>query len=288
MITVIGSLNMDLISIVDRYPKLGETIIGKEFHQNFGGKGANQAVAAARLGSSVNMIGRVGEDSFGTQYLSHLKNECINIDNVEPVTQTSTGISSITITEGDNLIVVVPGANYELTPVDIDACKEQIESSNVILLQLEIPMETVARVLEIASNKGITTILNPAPYQEFPSEWWDMITYLTPNEHEAEMLMNSPSFCEKYKEKLIITKGKQGIAYHKNGKDIFIKAPEVQVEDTTGAGDTFNGALSCFLDKGYEFHDACYHAAFAASLSVTKFGAQGGMPSLQELKDFTG
>lgn len=147
-------------------------------------------------------------------------------------------------------------------------------------------MDTVARALKIASQKGITTILNPAPYQDFPSEWWEMITYLTPNEHEAEMLMKSPGFREEYKEKLIVTNGKNGIVYHKNGTEVFIKAPEVQAEDTTGAGDTFNGALSHFLDQGYAFHDACYHATFAASLSVTKFGAQGGMPSLQELKDF--
>lgn len=288
MITVIGSLNIDLTSEVDRYPRLGETIIGKKFHQNFGGKGANQAVAAARLGGTVNMIGRVGDDSFGEQYLARLREESIFIGSVEPVTHTSTGISSITIAEGDNLIVVVPGANFELTPADIDACKEQIEKSDVIVLQLEIPMDTVARVLEIASNKGVTTILNPAPYQDFPSEWWKMITYLTPNEHEAEMLMKSPGFHEEYKQKLIITNGKDGIVYYKNGEDIFVKAPMVEAADTTGAGDTFNGALACFLDQGYELHDACYHATYAASHSVTKFGAQGGMPSLQELKLFMG
>lgn len=288
MITVIGSLNMDFTSIVDRYPGLGETVIGKAFHHQFGGKGANQAVAAARLGGSVQMIGRVGDDSFGKEYLSHLKDESIFFEHVEPVTHISTGVSSVIITGDDNLIIVVPGANYELTPEDIEACREQIENSDVVVLQLEIPMASVGKALEIASSKGITTILNPAPYQDFPSEWWPMITYLTPNEHEAEMLMKSPDFREEYKDKLIITNGKDGIIYYKDGKNNFIKAPEVQAVDTTGAGDTFNGALSYFLDKGYEFHDACYHATYAASLSVTKFGAQGGMPSLEKLKLFMG
>lgn len=288
MITVIGSLNMDFTSIVDRYPRVGETVIGKEFHHHFGGKGANQAVAAARLGGSVHMVGRVGGDSFGKQYLSRLEEESIFFGNVEPVPHASTGVSSVIVTEDDNLIIVVPGANYELTPKDIEACREQIENSDVVVLQLEIPMDSVAKVLEIASQNNVTTILNPAPYQEIPSEWWPMITYLTPNEHEAELLMKSPGFREEYKEKLIITNGKDGIIYYRNGENIFIKAPEVQAVDTTGAGDTFNGALSYFLDKGYELHDACYHATYAASLSVTKFGAQGGMPSLEELKQFMG
>lgn len=286
MITVIGSLNIDLTSTVDRYPNIGETIIGSKFSQNFGGKGANQAVAAARLGGSVKMIGRVGSDNYGELYLSHLRQESIDVTNVEPVPQEATGISSIIVAESDNLIIVIPGANYKLTPEDIDLYKETIESSNVIVVQLEIGMETVARVLEIASNKGITTILNPAPYQEFPSDWWNKITYLTPNEHEAAMLLQSPSFQEPFKEKLIVTNGKSGVYYYKDGQKVFIKAPLVQALDTTGAGDTFNGALSYFLDKGYTFHDACYHATYAASLSVTKLGAQGGMPTLQELQRF--
>jgi ribokinase len=287
MITVIGSLNIDLTTTVDRYPTLGETVIGTKFQQHFGGKGANQAVAARRLGSSVSMVGRVGDDLFGSQYISYLGREMLNIDNVEPVTDQVTGTSSIVITEEDNLIIVVPGSNYKLTPADIDACKEQIMNSSIVLLQLEIPMETVERALEIAFDNGVTTILNPAPFQEFPAEWWDRITYLTPNEHEAAMLLKSPSFKERYKEKLIITNGKNGVFYYDNGKEVHIKAPDVQAVDTTGAGDTFNGALSSFLDQGYAFHDACYYATYAASLSVTKFGAQGGMPSMQELKQFT-
>src|SRR5699024_6756236 len=129
-------------------------------------------------------------------------------------------------------------------------------------------------------------VLNPAPFQEIPSTWWDKITYLTPNEHEAAMLLKSPSFREQYKEKLIITNGKNGVIYYDAGKQVQIKAPNVQAVDTTGAGDTFNGALCSFLDQDYELHEACYLATHAASFSVTKFGAQGGMPSMQELKQF--
>ncbi|MEH7385794.1 ribokinase [Bacillus sp. JJ1521] len=286
MITVIGSLNVDLMTTVNRYPRLGETLLGKTFQRNFGGKGANQAVAAARLGGAVRMIGCVGQDLFGEEYISHLNKEGILIDNVEPVTHASTGTASIFITEGDNLIVVVPGANFELTPEKIEKYKEIISQSNILLIQLEIPMETIEKVLEIAQEFGIRVILNPAPFRSIPSHWWDTITYLTPNEHEAECLMQEDSFKEEYREKLIITRGNKGLSFFNHGTEIEISAPKVEVVDTTGAGDTFNGALTHFLNEGYSLKEACQYAVHAASLSVTKAGAQGGMPSLQELQDF--
>lgn len=275
-----------MTTTVDRYPRLGETVIGKQFSQNFGGKGANQAVAAARLGGQVQLVGCVGEDDLGLRYLNYLRGENVGIDHVKPVTHAPTGTSSILVAGSDNLIVVVPGANYELTPADINAAASLIRSSQIVILQLEIPMETVARTLEIASGAGVTTILNPAPYQSFPSDWLDKVTYFTPNEHEAEMLVKMPGFQARHKEKLIITMGKRGVVYFEGGKEVRIDAPNVQAVDTTGAGDTFNGALGCFLDRGYAFRDACRHAVFAASLSVTKPGAQGGMPTLEELRAF--
>ena len=286
MITVVGSLNMDLITIVGRFPEPGETIMGMDFKQSFGGKGANQAVAAARLGSSVRMIGRVGDDAFGRRYVRHLAQESIFVDHVEPVTHLPTGTASIIVAEGNSTVLVVPGANDKLSPSDLESCKEQIEGSDILLLQLEIPMETVAKALDIAAKSKVTTVLNPAPFQDIPEDWWERITYLTPNEHEAEMLVNSPGFKEEYYDKLIITRGKEGIFYFRNGEKHHIPAPEVEVVDTTGAGDTFNGAFCSFLDRGYSFYDACHYATHAASLSCTKLGAQGGMPTMEELMQF--
>ncbi|MET3696963.1 ribokinase [Bacillus oleivorans] len=286
MITVIGSLNIDLVTSVDRYPKLGETLLGSNFQTKYGGKGANQAVAAARLGGTVRMVGCVGSDSYGDDYRSYLQNEGVLVDNVEPVTHTSTGTASITIAEGDNSIIVVPGANFALTPEVIEAKKDAIANSKVILLQLEIPMETVEKVLEIASEHKVITILNPAPFQPIPAHWWNMITYITPNEHEAAMLMESPDFKEEYKEKIIMTNGSKGVVFYQDSKEQLIPAPKVEVVDTTGAGDTFNGAFAYFLHEGKGLDEACRYAVRAASLSVTKFGAQGGMPTLEELKSF--
>lgn len=277
---------MDLVTIVGRFPKPGETVMGTDFKQSFGGKGANQAVAAARLGSSVRMIGRVGDDEIGRRYVRHLAQESIIVDHVEPVTHAPTGTATIIVAEGNSTVLVVPGANGKLSPQDLETCRAWIEGSDILLVQLEIPMETVAKALDIAAPKKVITVVNPAPFQDIPEDWWEKITYLTPNEHEAEMLVNSPGFKKEYYDKLIVTHGKDGIFYFRNGEKVHIPAPEVEVVDTTGAGDTFNGAFCSFLDQGYSFHDACYYATHAASLSCTKLGAQGGMPTMDELRQF--
>ncbi|WAA12540.1 ribokinase [Fervidibacillus halotolerans] len=286
MITVIGSLNMDLVTTVDRFPKLGETLLGNTFQTKYGGKGANQAIAASRLGGEVQMIGCVGEDAFGRDYLSHLKREGIIVEYVEPVTDSPTGTASIFIVEGDNSIVIVPGANFQLTPQKLESIEETIASSDMLLLQLEIPMETVDQALQIAAKHHIPTILNPAPFQPIPKKWWEWITYITPNEHEAAAMMADDHFQEQYKEKMIITNGKNGLLYYEEGNEIHIPAPTVKVVDTTGAGDTFNGALAYFLTEGYSKKEACQLAVYAASLSVTKLGAQGGMPTQEQLRSF--
>jgi len=286
MITVVGSLNIDLISTVDRFPKPGETLIGSEFRTSFGGKGANQAVAAARLGGTVQMIGCVGDDPFGHEYLTYLKKEGILVDRVKPVTHVSTGTAHIVLAQGENSIIVVPGANFQLAPEDIDRMKDALEKSDIILMQLETRLDTVERVLFWAERFGIRTILNPAPFQPIPDGWWEMITYLTPNEHEAEALMKSATFKEEFLEKLIITLGKKGAVYHEKGRKIEIPAPQVDAADTTGAGDTFNGALAHFLSEGLSLGEACRYAVHAASLSVTKPGAQGGMPTRAQLESF--
>jgi ribokinase len=288
MITVIGSLNIDLTTVVSRYPKIGETLLGSTFETKFGGKGANQAVASARLGGSVQMIGCVGDDSFGIRYKENLRLEGIQIDHVKTIPGVSTGTASITVADGDNSIIVVPGANFSLTPEIIEEKQQVIANSSIVIIQLETPMETVEKVLEIAKAHDIVTILNPAPYQAIPAHWWDMITYITPNEHEAAQMMEDMELKEVVKEKMIMTNGKNGVVFYKDIKPYNVPAPKVVAVDTTGAGDTFNGALASFLHEGYELEEACQYAVHAASLSVTKEGAQGGMPNLEELFHFMG
>jgi ribokinase len=225
-ITVIGSINMDLVTSTTQIPKVGETVLGNSFHTIPGGKGANQAVAAARLGADVTMVGAVGNDSFGKTLVEHLTNEGINTENIVKVKDTSTGIASIIVSEADNSIIVVPGANNHITPEVINKHKDKIINSNILLLQLEIPLESVTRAVELAKKHGIRTILNPAPIQRLPKELLEMVDYLTPNGHEQTLLFDSIYGTEeelaKFKEKCIVTKGSKGVMVYKNGERIEI------------------------------------------------------------------
>jgi ribokinase len=286
MITVVGSLNMDLVTSVERFPKKGETLMGTSFATIFGGKGANQAVAAARLQREVHMVGRVGDDSFGQGYIEYLKKEGLVTENVKPVIHQVTGTASITVAEQDNTIVIMPGANESMSVDEVEASREVIERSDVVIVQLEIPVPAVERVIRIAKGAGVIVILNPAPYQEIPSRWWDDIDYVTPNEHEAEAMRKSPVFSPDYESKLIVTMGGGGASYSINEERKIVPAPKVEVKDTTGAGDTFNGVLGAGLDLGLSLGESITQAVAAASLSVTKFGAQTGMPTKEELDEF--
>ncbi|MEW9502815.1 ribokinase [Jeotgalibacillus marinus] len=286
MITVVGSLNMDLVTRVDRFPKKGETLQGTAFATVFGGKGANQAVAASRLGSQVELVGRIGEDEFGHSYHSYLKKQGVFVSHVKPVTHLSTGTASITVSEDDNSIVIVKGANEEVTPSAVKQATKVIQACNVLMVQLEIPIEAVESAMEIAKKADAIIILNPAPFQPIPSHWWQLVDYVTPNEHEAEELRESPEFKSSYEEKLIVTEGSKGASFMNQGQRQLIPAPFVKVEDTTGAGDTFNGALATGLDRGLDVKEAIQRAVVAASFSVTAFGAQGGMPTESELEVF--
>lgn len=288
-ITVIGSINMDLVTKTNQIPKVGETLLGESFFTIPGGKGANQAVAAARLGSDVTLIGCVGVDSFGSDLIKHLENQGIDIDSVKPVTHQSTGIASITLSNGDNSIIVVPGANFAVTPEFVASHEDVIASSDILLLQLEIPLESVVKAAEIARKHNIMTILNPAPIQALPKSLIKMVDYLTPNEHEQELLLTS---CEwsveeemEMKRKCIVTKGSKGVSFYEDG-EIHIPSFKVKVVDTTGAGDSFNGALAYSLSNGTPLQEACRFANSVAALSVTKLGAQSGMPTLPEVGEF--
>jgi ribokinase len=285
MITVIGSINMDLVTIASRVPSQGETILGEKFHLIPGGKGANQAVAAARLGAEVHMIGAVGTDAFGKELLSSLEREGICVDNVKPVTHVETGIAAITISDGDNRIIVVPGANHALRPEDVEQCEEVIAESDVCLLQLEIPLPVVEKAVSLAKKHGVLVILNPAPAQPLPRPLLEQVDIITPNEHERDIILAGEDAAE-FAHKLVVTEGARGVTMMKNGQPMLIPGFSVPVVDTTGAGDTFNGALAVALSKGMELEDACYFGNAAAALSVTKLGAQTGMPTKAEVRQF--
>ncbi len=289
-ITVFGSINMDLVTSTDRFPGQGETVMGSDFQTAPGGKGANQAVAAARLGADIHMVGRVGDDAFGGNLRDHLHNEGIHVDGVETAEGCPTGVATILLTEGDNRIVVVPGANHELTANDVFTYEDLIAVSDLVILQLEIPLETVISIAATAKKLGTPVLLNPAPIQPLPEQLLRDVTYITPNEHEFDDLLQSidKGYRDELLKKVIVTKGAEGVSYFKDNKEVAVPGYQVKVRDTTGAGDTFNGAFGVAVSKGMSVADACRFGNTAAALSVKEFGAQGGMPGVNEVKAFLG
>lgn len=284
-VCVIGSINMDLTVETDKVPAKGETVLGKNFAENPGGKGANQAVAAARLGADVHMIGAVGADTFGETLLSHLQREKVNISGIEKLEGTSTGIANIIVSDNDNRIIVAPGANAFVTPQVVEKYKQWIIDSDVIVMQLEIPIETVIYALNIAAENNIPAIVNPAPFQQLPEVIYEKSAYLTPNEIELKGMEKDVEITS-IKEKLIITRGDEGVEYFSGDTKRKVPAFSVEVKDTTGAGDTFNGALAMKIAGGAPLEEAILFANAAAAISVTKVGAQGGMPDRKEVENF--
>jgi ribokinase len=288
-IVVVGSINADLVFEADKRPNPGETLIGKDFKTVPGGKGANQAIAASRLGAKVAMMGCLGEDQNGIFLEENLKVNKVETKFIKKVKGVPSGVAGITLAEGDNSIIVVPGANYEVDKTYIDKNKEVIKSAKIVLLQLEIPIEVVEYVIDICSKNKVKTILNPAPIQKLKEDTLEKLDYLTPNEHEFEILYGSKreeEMLKKHKNKLIITKGSEGVSFSDGDKVINIPSNKVEVVDTTGAGDTFNGSFAYSLVKGMSIKESIEFANKAAAISVTKFGAQGGMPTLKEVDEF--
>lgn len=286
-ICVIGSSSMDLVVTSSRRPGAGETVLGQSFKTVPGGKGANQAVAAARLGAEVVMIGRVGDDTFGTDILENFKANRVNTSNVKPVTHSESGTAHIILAEGDNSIVVVEAANREVTPAYVDEAAEAIRNADIVLIQQEIPEETVVHVSQLCAKYQTPLLLNPAPAREVPQEVIDNASYITPNEHEAEILfkgMKPVEALRQYPNKLFITEGSKGVRYFDGNEEVLVPTYKVQAVDTTGAGDTFNAAFAVALAEGKSIQESVRFANRAASLSVTKFGAQGGMPARDEVE----
>ncbi|KJL02581.1 MULTISPECIES: ribokinase [Priestia] len=287
-VTVIGSSSMDLVVTSNIRPGAGETVLGESFKTVPGGKGANQAVAAARLGANVSMIGCVGEDHYGKAILENFKSNGVSVENVKPVTDSDSGTAHIILAEGDNSIVVVKGANDYITPDYVEKAKEKIKEADIVLIQQEIPEETVEYVAQLCQELKVPLLLNPAPARPLKAEVIEQVSYITPNEHEAELLFEGKEkeeVLKQYPNKLFITEGKQGVRYFNGEKEVLVPSYQVETIDTTGAGDTFNAALAVALAEGMGFEKGIQFANRAASLSVTKFGAQGGMPTRKEVEE---
>ncbi|WP_110928165.1 ribokinase [Bacillus massiliglaciei] len=287
-ITVIGSSSIDLVVTASRRPEKGETIIGESFKTVPGGKGANQAVAAARLGAEVYMVGCIGDDVFGKEILDNFRKNNVHTDYVEPVTGVESGTAHITLAEGDNSIIVVQAANQYVTPDYIDKALNTIQASDIVLIQQEIPEDTVEHVSEICKMYGVPLLLNPAPARPIRKKVIENTAYLTPNELEASILFEGEDFhdaLKRYPNKVFITEGKNGVRYFDGGQEVLVPGNPVTAVDTTGAGDTFNAAFAVALAEGKSMKESLRFANLAASLSVTKFGAQGGMPLRNEVEE---
>ncbi|MDQ0352306.1 ribokinase [Alkalibacillus filiformis] len=288
-VTVIGSINMDLVTEAEQFPNKGETLLGKSFSTIPGGKGANQAVASSKLGANVNLIGCVGNDAFAKTLNHHFETQGINTNYIEEAPGEPTGVASITIAENDNHIIVVPGANHAVTPQLVEKYEPIIAESETILLQFEIPIESVEKAVELANKHGVRVILNPAPVQPISISVMASVDYITPNEHELAVLLDDEekkAFYEQNREKFVITHGSKGVEYFEHGQSHLVPGFSVDVVDTTGAGDSFNGALAVALTRGDSLAEGCLFGNAVGALSVSKLGAQSGMPTKEEVEEF--
>lgn len=298
-ILVVGSSNTDMVIKAAHLPRPGETILGGTFFMNPGGKGANQAVAIARLGGPVIFICKTGSDIFGHQSQQLFEEEGINTSYVFSDSGNPSGVALITVDEkAENCIVVASGANANLLPSDLKKAEEAIERADLVLMQLEVPMETVCFVADIAWQKGKKVILNPAPAHPLPADLLRHLYLITPNETEAEMITgvkitDESSAAEAARalsgmgvQHVIITLGSKGALIYSNGKAEMVPALKVEAVDTTAAGDVFNGALTVALSEGRSLKEAARFACKASAISVTRVGAQSSAPYRNEVDIF--
>lgn len=296
-ILVVGSSNTDMVIKSDKLPLPGETVLGGEFFMNPGGKGANQAVAAARLGGQVTFVAKVGNDMFGRQALQQFKQEKINTEYITIDAGHPSGVALIVVdNKGENCISVASGANNALAPDNVKDALAALDAAAIVLLQLEIPLRTVESVVQESFEKGLKVILNPAPAQELPSALYPLLHFITPNETEAELLtgikvtniQTAQEAALKFQEwgvpNILITLGAKGAYLHTASLSAHIQAPAVKALDTTAAGDCFNGALAVALAEGRDVQDAVSFACQAAAISVTRMGAQASIPYRDEIE----
>ena len=297
-IYIIGSINTDMVAMTKNLPAPGETVMGGEFMMTAGGKGANQAVSAARLGGEVTMVGRLGEDIFGDQSIERLKHENINCDFIGRDSIAASGVALISVDDkGENHIVVAPGANNQLDKTKVKTALDSMPDNAIILLQLEIPLETVAHIIEITRGSSRRVILDPAPAPStaLPDNFLNGLYLITPNETEATKLsgieVQDDRSAEAAAQKLLatgvnnvaITMGAKGVVLVQQDGVKFIKSPKVTAIDSTAAGDCFNGALAVSIANDLSLEQSVERACRAASISVTRKGAQDSMPSKSEV-----
>lgn len=296
-IVVVGSCNTDMVVKSDRLPVPGETVLGGAFMMNPGGKGANQAVAVARLGGNATFITKTGNDLFGKQSIEMFDEENINTDNILSDSLHPSGVALIMVdNNGENCIVVASGANASLSTHDIEKARDVIESADIILMQLEIPMNTVEYAAKMAFDKGIKVILNPAPAAFLSNELMKCLYAIVPNKTEAEILSGikvsdwdsarqaADSISAKGVDNVVITLGSKG-SFVKEGDSCYeVPVEKIDAIDTTAAGDTFCGAFCVGLSEGLSIHDAVYFANTAAGITVTREGAQSSIPYRKEIK----
>lgn len=300
-VVVVGSFNMDLVVKAGRRPETGETLMGSEFGMFIGGKGSNQAIAAARLGSDVTMVGRLGSDLFGDTLMAAHAEEGIHTDYVIRDTTVGTGVASIWVdADGDNSIVLVPQANMRLSIADIEQASESIAAADVLLLQLEVPITASQRAAEIAKSNGAVVVLNPAPAQELPDSFLAQVDILTPNEVETESLSGikvstlvdaeraAKVLLDKGLSAVILTLGERGALLLTSDLTQQVPAYAVEVVDTTAAGDAFCGAFATGIARGENFVEAVAFANAAGALAVTVLGAAPSIPTAAQVEAFRG
>lgn len=295
-IVVIGSSNTDLVIRTPQFPEPGETVIGGEFNTFAGGKGANQAVAASRLGADVTFVTKVGDDSFGKVAVQGFKKEGIRTDYIFTDKSLPSGVASIILNEqGQNSIIVAPGANNALSKENVQLVKETLQNADLLLIQLEVPLKTVLFSIELSYTLGVRVILNPAPAFELPKEVYTKIDVITPNETEAALLtgievvdsetasLAATKFLDLGVKHVVITLGENGLFYKNAQTEFLLPAIKTEVKDTTAAGDIFNGALAVALSEGENWHNALKFANIAASIGVSRLGAQTSVPFRNEV-----
>ena len=292
-IVVLGSMNMDLTILADPFPEKGETVSGSGYAQIPGGKGANQAVAAGRMGSDISFISACGNDEFGETLVKELNKSNVNTNTITQV-ETHTGIALIVReTDGDNRIILAAGANGQILPSMVKTLESTIKEADFLLLQLEVPMETVEYAAALAKESNTIVILDPAPAVKLSESLLSNIDFLLPNEHELDLSLGNVAgdlsakadiLTSKGVGTLILTEGSKGVTIISRNTKIKIEAPKMKAIDTTAAGDTFAGAFAYGLANDWEISKAAEFAVKAASLSVTKVGAQSSIPWLKEVE----
>ena len=286
-ILVVGSINMDLVVRTERHPQPGETVLGSQFQTFPGGKGANQAVAAARAGGKVKMIGRIGTDAFGDTLQAGLENNKVDTTCVVRTAEAASGVALITLDmEGQNTIVVAAGANGLLSPQDIREFSPVFEGASVLILQLEIPLETAAKAMALAKFHGVKVILNPAPAQNLSGSLLSQVDYLIPNQYELALLtgMSVVSLAADALQSLgtgavIVTLGGDGVLVYKGSENYHLESHVVPVVDTVAAGDAFVGAFAVAISEGKSLREAAEWGNAAGAISVTRQGAQPSLPN---------